>query len=117
MEARALISRVELIENEVEPFHSFVGVLGGVVNPVIVVPQRAQRLIDVPVWLVARGKPRLLHGVVMVEILSTEEPSAGTSVALRSRVKIMQVGANLGDSKPAILALDGQLVEPANHHG
>src|SRR6266705_802449 len=98
-----------------EAFQALVGVFGGVVNAMVVVPQSAQRLIDVAVGLMVGGKSGLLRGEVVVEVLSAEEPSARAAIALRGSMEVVQVRGHLRDSEAAILALVRQLVEAANH--
>src|SRR5438093_11929222 len=81
----------------------------------IVVPHSAKRLVDVAVRRKVESEARLVRGVVVIEILSSEKPAAGTTVAFGSVVKIVQVGGHLWDAKAAVLALRRQLIEPANH--
>src|ERR1051325_8782131 len=48
-EAGSFIASIELIEQQVETGEAFVDVLGGEVDAMIVVPERAHRLVDVAV--------------------------------------------------------------------
>src|SRR5262249_24522941 len=81
----------------------------------IVVPHGAQRLVDVPERLMVGSEARLVRRVVVIKILSAEEPAAGTTVAFGGGVEIMQMRAHLRNAKAAVLALRRQFIEPANH--
>src|SRR5262245_61232052 len=81
----------------------------------VVIPQGALRLVDIAVGQGMCGsKARLLGSVVVIKILSAEEPSAWTTVAFGSVVEIVQVGGRLRDAKAAVLALWRQFIESAN---
>src|ERR1700719_5322883 len=62
-----------------------------------------------------RVKPRLLHGAVIIEILSPEKVTARSSIAFRSGVEVMQMGRHLRNSETAVLGLCRQFIEAANH--
>jgi len=82
---------------------------------VVVIPQRPQGLPYISSGRKRRGaKPRLLPGVVIVVELSSEEEATRSAVTFWSRVIVVQMGRNLGNSEPAVLRLRRQFVEPAN---
>ena len=113
-EAGCLVAGVKLIKDQVKPFQALVSILGSVIDAVIVIPQGAQRFVDVTVGLMRRGKTGLLCGEVVIEILSAEEPSAGPAITLRRSVEIVQVGRHLRHAEATILALRRQFIESAN---
>ena len=113
-ETGSLVSSVELVEEQVKALKTFVGVLSRVIDPMIVIPQGAQRLVDVTVWLMVGGESRLLTSEVVIEILSAEKPTAGTAVAFGGGVEIVQVGGHLRDAEAAVLVLRRQFIEAAN---
>src|SRR4029077_16776976 len=59
-------------------------------------------------------KPRLVHGVVIIEILSPEKVAARSSITFRPGVEVMQMGGHLRNAETAILGLRWQLIEAAN---
>src|SRR5438445_10312787 len=95
MEPGTLISGVELIEEQVEAGQALVDVLGSEIDAVVVVPERAHRLVDV-----ARGRERLGREagqdvwIVLVVEVADLEAIDGVAVALRRRVPVVQVGRN-----------------------
>src|ERR1700741_1345236 len=73
-EAGSFIASIELIEQQVETGETFVGVLGREVDAMIVVPERAHRLVDVAVGWVTRGKTgEDIRIMLVVPLVLTEE--------------------------------------------
>src|SRR5438552_8043293 len=122
MEAGVLVAGVELVEEEVEPGQPFVDVLRGEVHAVVVVPERAHRLVDVAAggrvdaWrgLVVREDSGQDVRVVLVVEVSALEEVARVAIALRRRVTVVQVSADRRQPEAAILILRRQLVEVAD---
>src|SRR4029077_8259557 len=59
-------------------------------------------------------KPRLVHGVVVIEILSPEKVAARSSITFRPGVEVMQMGGHLRNAETAIMGLLRQFIEAAN---
>src|SRR5205807_9288492 len=67
MESSQFIARVVLgVEQQVKSRQPFVRVLGGEVHPVIVVPERAHRLVHVAIGLVVGKEPGQDIGIVLI---------------------------------------------------
>jgi hypothetical protein len=95
-ETGGLITGIKLVEQAVETDQSLVGVLGGEVYAVIVVPQRAQRLVDVAVGLVGGIESRQNVGVILVAELSRRIEVARITVTLGGVVGVVQMRGNCG---------------------
>src|ERR1051325_6951848 len=73
-EPGSFIASIELIEQQVEAGEAFVDVLRSEVDAMIVVPERAHRLVDVAVGWVARGKTgEDVRIMLVVPLVLTEE--------------------------------------------
>jgi hypothetical protein len=96
MEAGGLVARVEVVEQDRRPDEALVRVLGGVVDPVVVVPEEPERLLHVAIRRV-RGVPSgELQVVEVVVVLAAEEEPllhrvARAAVAVGARVEVVQV--------------------------
>src|SRR6202041_1459321 len=64
MEPGLFVAGIELVEQAVETNQTLVGILRGKVHAVVVIPQSAQRFIDVAVRRIGRTKARQDVGVV-----------------------------------------------------
>src|SRR4029077_4819488 len=74
MEPRAFVAGVELVEQQKEPEQTFVSVLRSKVHAMVVIPQGAERFINVAVGLVGRVKSSQHVGILLiVEVPDLEE--------------------------------------------
>src|SRR5215813_973184 len=100
-----------------ESGQSFVDVFSGVIDAMIVVPQRTEGFVDVSIGGKIKTKSGLLHRVVIIEVLTPEKPTAGAAIALWTRVEIVQVSRCLGNSKTTCGCAGGQLIKTTHQHG
>src|SRR5262249_5140062 len=83
VESRALVARVELVEQQVEPEQTLVDVLGREVHAMVVVPECTQRLVDVAGGLVGRVEAGQRVRIVLITEVTVAVEIAGVAVALR----------------------------------
>ena len=114
-EAGGLVSRVILIEQQVEAGEPLVDVLGGEVDPVVVIPERAQRLVDVAVGQVGRVEAREHVRDNLIVILAAREKVLGEAVALGGVVGVVQMGGDRGKTETRVVP--GQRVDVADQDG
>ena len=119
MEAGGLVARIKLIEQQMEPEQALVGVLRGKVHAVVVIPERAQRFVDVASGCVVRVEPGQDFRIVLIAEVSSRVEIAGVAVTFRRRVPVVQVGGHGRKSKAGIVYLvhRGQAVDVARHLG
>src|SRR5438132_7895339 len=106
MKARKLVARVELIEEQVEPGQPLVNVLGGAALRVVVVPERAHRLLDVTIGRVSAGEAGQDVGIVLVIVerggeVPVGKGVTGEAVTFRRSVGVVEVRRGLPPSESA----------------
>src|SRR5262249_25048237 len=85
-ESGELVARVELVVKKVETGEPLVDILGREIDAVVVVPERAERFVDVAVGRMRRGEASEHVRVVVVVELAPPEEVARKAVALGRRV-------------------------------
>src|SRR5215213_472241 len=115
MKARRLITSVMIVEEHVHAGKAFVDVLRSEVVHVIVIPERAHRLLDVTAKVfMRRVHPRKYVWIVMIIKLSRSEEVARVAVRFGRGVTVMQVRRNEVLAEAAIV--DGQVVAIADEN-
>ncbi len=95
-EARGLVAGVELVEEDVGPGETLVGVFRRVVDAVVVIPQRVHRFFEVARAGVRRVDAGVDVRVVVVVELAALHEEAGEAVTFGRRVPVVQVGRDGG---------------------
>src|SRR5262245_58765083 len=109
------MSGIELIKQQVKPCQSFVNILGSEVHAMIVVPERAQRFINIAGSGMGRENSSQHIGIMLVIELADFKKVARKAVAFRGGVSVVQVRSNRGYAK-AIIVILGQGVEVAHQN-
>src|SRR5213075_1215673 len=81
-ESGGLVAGVEAVEQAVEPRQALVDILRCEVDAVIVVPERAERLVGIAVRRMRRAEPGERVGIVVVVELAGRKEVARKAVAL-----------------------------------
>jgi hypothetical protein len=114
-EARGLVARVILIEQQVEAREALVDILGREVDAVIVIPERAQRLVDVAVGQMGGIEAGEHVRIILIVILAAREEVLGEAVALGRVVGVVQVGGH--GREPEARVVPGERVDVADQDG
>lgn len=98
---------------------AFVGVLRGKVHAVVVIPQCAQRFVDVAVGFVVRVESGRDFRIILIARMPSRVEVTGVAVTFRRRVPVVKVGGRGRKSKAGIVYLvhRGQSVDVARHLG
>src|SRR6185503_952379 len=93
-ESRVFVTSIEFIEENVGPGEAFVSILCGVIDAVVVIPQRMHCFLDVADSGMRRVYTGIHVGIVMVVELSSFHKETRKSIALERRVAVVQVFCN-----------------------
>src|SRR5215469_16510933 len=105
MESRRFVASVELVEKAIEANQPFVGILRGEVHAVVVIPERTERLVDIPIGLVVGVKSGQNVGIILVAEMPIGVEVARITVAFGRIVRVVQVSGNRWKTEACVVLL------------
>src|SRR5580692_10374484 len=101
-EAGGFVTGIEIVEQQISSDEPFVAVLGSMVEAMVVIEERTERLVDVAGAGMRGENTSEDIGIMLVVEMSALEKVAGKAVTFRRRVSVVQMGRDGVESKTAI---------------